>query len=105
MLIEKVELKNIKLYKEQTFHFSKGINVLSGPNGSGKSTVFEAIGFALFGVDAKDFIGNEKRFVRKGEKNGSVTIQFSTDDGGRYLVERKVGGKSWKLFHLSPDEK
>lgn len=103
MIIEKVELKNIKLYKQRTFEFCKGINVLSGPNGSGKSTVFEAIGYALFGVDAKDFIGNEKRFVRKGEKNGSVVVHFMVDDGNRYMIERRVGGKSWRLLHVLPE--
>jgi exonuclease SbcC len=91
MYIEKVELKNIKPYKTRTFEFASGINVLSGPNGSGKSTVFEAIGYALFGVEAKKFIGKAERFVHKGARQGLVRVHFRTDDGRRYVVERKAG--------------
>lgn len=91
MLIEKVELKNIKPYRERTFTFAPGINVLSGPNGAGKSTVFEAIGFALFGVEAKRFIGKAERFVRKGARQGLVRVHFQADDGRRYVVERRAG--------------
>lgn len=91
MLIEKVELKNIKPYKERTFTFAPGINVLSGPNGAGKSTVFEAIGYALFGVEAKRFIGKAERFVRKGARQGFVRVHFQADDGRHYVVERGAG--------------
>jgi exonuclease SbcC len=91
MYIEKVELKNIKPYKTRTFEFASGINVLSGPNGSGKSTVFEAIGYALFGVEANKFIGKAERLVHKGARQGLVRVHFKTDDGRRYVVERKAG--------------
>ncbi len=53
MQILSIHLKNIKSHRDTELSFSAGINVLSGPNGVGKSTVFEAIGYALFGVDAR----------------------------------------------------
>ncbi|GEM_PF-412143 len=104
MLIEKVELKNIKPYKQRTFEFAPGINVLSGPNGAGKSTVFEAIGHALFGVEAQAFIGRAERFVRKGAQWGQVRVHFRADDGNRYVIERRVGAQSvWRLFGKSDE--
>jgi exonuclease SbcC len=105
MRIEKIELENIKPFKKQTFIFSKGINVLSGPNGSGKSTVFEAIGYALFGVPASQFIGNSDRFVRKGQKKGRVRIHFTTSEDQGYAIERSAGANAkWFLCKRQPDE-
>ncbi|MGO9372023.1 MAG: AAA family ATPase, partial [Syntrophobacteraceae bacterium] len=56
-----IKLKNIKSHRDTELIFAPGVNVLSGPNGAGKSTVFEAIGYALFGVDARDFVSNVDR--------------------------------------------
>ncbi len=94
MHIERVELEHIKPFKKRTFTFAPGINVLSGPNGTGKSTVFEAIGYALFGVEAKRFIGKAERFVRKGARQGRVRVHFRADDGRCYVIERRAGGST-----------
>lgn len=104
MQITRVELTNIKPFAERAFEFSDGVNVLSGPNGSGKSTVFEAIGYALFGVDAREFIGSSERFVRKGHKTGKVRVYFSGEDGNNYIIERTAGGASrWILLCETAD--
>jgi len=98
MRILEVHLKNIKSHEDSRFSFSPGINVLSGPNGAGKSTVFEAIGYALFGVDARDFVANIERFLRIGSKKGEVQVVFEGTDGGRYRAGRTVGGGAkWLL--------
>lgn len=98
MKILSICLKNIKSHHDRTLDFVEGINVLSGPNGAGKSTIFEAIGYALFGVNAKDFVGNVDRFVSIGEKKGEIAVEFLTDTGDRYRVFRSVGaGSKWLL--------
>lgn len=98
MQIISVSLKNIKSHRDKDLHFVNGINVLSGANGAGKSTIFEAIGYALFGVDARDFVGNIERFISIGAKKGEISVVFSTDAGNRYRVSRGVGaGSKWLL--------
>jgi exonuclease SbcC len=98
MQILSVSLKNIKVHRDKELHFVGGINVLSGVNGVGKSTIFEAIGYALFGVDARDFVGNIERFITIGAKKGEITVTFATDDGATYRVSRSVGaGSKWLL--------
>lgn len=98
MQILSVQLKNIKSHRETELSFSAGINVLAGPNGAGKSTVFEAIGYALFGVDAKDFVGNVERFLTIGAKKGEIAVVFRADDGETWRVSRTVGaGAKWLL--------
>lgn len=98
MQILSIHLKNIKSHRDTELAFSSGINVLAGPNGVGKSTIFEAIGYALFGVDAKDFVSNVDRFLSIGAKKGEISIIFRADDGETYRVSRTVGaGAKWLL--------
>ena len=98
MQILTISLKNIKSHRDKELHFVNGINVLSGDNGVGKSTIFEAIGYALFGVDARDFVGNIERFITIGAKKGEIAVTFATDDGETYRVSRSVGaGSKWLL--------
>ena len=79
MQILSIHLKNIKSHRDLELQFSPGINVLSGPNGVGKSTIFEAIGYALFGVDAQSFVGNIERFVSIGAKKGEIKVTFQPE--------------------------
>ncbi len=98
MQILSITLKNIKSHRDLHLDFVNGINVLSGPNGAGKSTIFEAVGYGLFGVDAKDFVTNVDRFLSIGKKKGMITVTFRTDNGESYRVSRSVGaGSKWLL--------
>ena len=98
MQILSIHLKNIKSHRDTELSFSAGINVLSGPNGAGKSTIFEAIGYALFGVDAKDFVSNVDRFLSIGSKKGEISVVFRAGDGNTYRVSRTVGAAAkWLL--------
>ncbi len=105
MRILSIDLKNIKCHREIHLDFVGGVNVLSGANGVGKSTIFEAVGYALFGVDAKDFVGNISRFITFGEKKGSVSVTFVTDNGEHFQVSRGVGaGSKWQLAASMGDD-
>ena len=91
MRIISVHLKNIKSHRDTELSFSPGINVLSGANGSGKSTIFQAIGYALFGVSAQDFVSRAERFLTIGTKRGEIAVVFEPSDGEVYRVTRTVG--------------
>ncbi|MGD0845668.1 MAG: SMC family ATPase [Geobacteraceae bacterium] len=98
MQILSIKLINIKSHRDTELIFAPGINVLSGPNGAGKSTVFEAIGYALFGVDARDFVSNVDRFITFGAKKGEISVTFRTDEVETWRVNRTVGTPSrWLL--------
>ncbi len=99
MQIISIHLKNIKSHRDRELTFSSGINVLSGPNGVGKSTVFEAIGYALFGVDARDFVTNIDRFLSIGAKKGEISVVFKTSADELWKASRTVGTPSkWLLY-------
>jgi len=49
MKINKIEIKNFKLFKEEEFTFNSKFNLLVGINGSGKTSLLRAIAVALGG--------------------------------------------------------
>ena len=98
MRIVSIHLKNIKSHRDTELTFAPGINVLSGANGSGKSTVFQAIGYALFGVSAQDFVSRAERFLTIGSKRGEISVIFEPAEGELYRVTRSVGpAAKWLL--------
>jgi exonuclease SbcC len=98
MQLLSIYLKNIKSHRETELTFSPGINVLTGPNGIGKSTIFEAIGYAMFGVDAQSFVGNVERFISIGAKKGEIAVVFQLSERETFRVSRTVGTPSkWLL--------
>ena len=51
MIIEKIEIQNFRsYYKENTFNFLNGLNIIIGSNGDGKTTFYEALEW-LFRTD------------------------------------------------------
>src|SRR3989440_3088407 len=100
MLITRIELENIKSYRNITVDFRRGTTAIHGPNGAGKTTLVEAIGFALF-----DHISyNQSQFVREGEKYGRVVVHLIGSDDRPYEVERRCGaGAKWIVFDREAD--
>lgn len=95
MLITRLELENIKSYKQVTISFLRGTTAISGANGAGKTTLVEAIGFALF--DSVPY--KQDQFVREGEKYGRVVVHLLGNDDRPYVVERRCGaGAYWTLY-------
>jgi len=100
MLITRVELENIKSYRQLAVDFRRGTTAISGANGAGKTTLVEAIGFALF--DSLPY--NQGQFVREGEKYGHVIVHFIGNDDRPYTVERRCGsGARWFVYDCEAD--
>src|SRR3989440_11817157 len=102
MLIMRIELENIKSYRQITIDFRRGTTAIGGPNGAGKTTIVEAIGFALFGFLSY----NHAQFVREGEKYGRVVVHLVGSDDRTYTVERRCGaGAYWFVYDSEADSR
>ena len=100
MLITRIELENIKSYRNLSLDFQRGTTAINGANGAGKTTLVEAIGFTLFG----HLSYNQEQFVREGEKSGKVIIHLIGSDERPYTVERRCGsGARWLIYDKEAD--
>jgi len=100
MLVTRVELENIKSYRQLAVDFRRGTTAISGANGAGKTTLVEAIGFALF-----DYLPyKQERFVREGEKYGRIVVHLIGSDDRAYTVERRCGSAAqWFVYDREAD--
>ena len=42
-MLTDIRLQNYRSYKDESFEFSKGVNIIVGPNASGKTNLLESI--------------------------------------------------------------
>ena len=95
MRIIRVELTNIKSYRNAVIDLQRGVTAIRGHKGAGKTTLLEAIGWALF-----DYLPyKQDGFVREGESSGKVTVRFvSAKDDREYEAVRRCGsGATWYI--------
>ena len=98
MILNSLEMRNFKKYREAKIEFQDGLTGIVGKNGSGKSTIVEAVAWALYGSKAstirRDFIKNS----RAGERE-DVEVKLKLRLGRQTLtIFRAMKGKN-----LTPD--
>ena len=106
MILKKIQLKNIRSYKESEVIFPEGSTVLAGDIGSGKTSVLLAIEFALFGLQPGQ---KGTSLLRNGEDEGFVRLEFEIDSRN-VIVERglkrgKSVTQSYALIEIDGEKK
>lgn len=76
-MILRLDITNIGAYTKAVFVFGEGKNVVIGENGSGKTTLLKAIAFGMFGNTKLIGDLNLADFLREGEDEGTITIEFT----------------------------
>jgi len=78
MFIKRVDLENIRSYRQESITFKSGTTLLTGDIGCGKTTILLALEYALFGIlRGKTFPGE---LLRHNAKKGSVTAVFEIQE-------------------------
>jgi DNA repair exonuclease SbcCD ATPase subunit len=89
MQINKLILKNFKLFKSANLDLSK-INIITGVNGAGKSTILKAILYALYGEGCGNVLTD---LISFGEKSTEVKIDFNQtiiNENKQFTITRKI---------------
>jgi exonuclease SbcC len=100
MILQHVEINNIRSIKKLKLDFPPTTMLFFGDIGSGKSSVLKAVEFALFGVlKSADLSGDS--ILRRGENNGFVELSFLLD-GDNYKIKRGLSrNKEGKVSQTS----
>ena len=85
MILNSIELKNIRSYGHEKIEFPRGITLFEGDMGAGKSTVLMAVEFVLFGLGSQ----KSESLLSKKEIEGYVILNFEVD-GKQYEIKRKL---------------
>ena len=96
MVLEKLKLKNFRIYPSFTASPKNGINILTGSNGVGKTSILEAISL---GASAESFrFGKSEDFIKSGEGSSSIELKVNNADySDKIEVEITKKGKSLRL--------
>ncbi|MCR2042710.1 AAA family ATPase [Anaerosalibacter massiliensis] len=94
--IKKVILENFQSHKYTELEFDENLNVIVGPSDQGKSAIIRGIKWALFNEPSGDF------FIREGESDCSVTIQFN--DGIKIKRYKSKNKNLYCLYDSSGEE-
>ena len=78
----KVHIKNFQSHSNSVIEFENGMNAIIGESGQGKTSILRAIKWCLYNEP------KGKEFIRTGEKDCTVTIEFS--DGSSITRHRTV---------------
>ncbi|MHA2210060.1 MAG: AAA family ATPase [Candidatus Thorarchaeota archaeon] len=95
-MIQKITLRDFKVFHDQTFELTPGTTSIVGPNGSGKTSVLEAIEFALFRqITRKDkTIKGVEELIRHGRKKATIELEFVAPKNRRtYRIVRVINPK------------
>ena len=74
-MIKSLELKNIRLFKNNSFNFNKNIVIFKGMNAVGKTTILESIYFSIMLKSPRT--NNDSDLISFNEKIG--IIKFNTN--------------------------
>jgi len=85
--LKRLQVENIRSYKNLDISFDSGVTVVSGVNGSGKSSLLEACFSGLFGSKTLSTGFVLADMIHKGETKAAISLEF--EQGGRdYMVEQ-----------------
>lgn len=89
MLLQHLELVDIRSFDRASITFAPGVTVLVGPNAQGKTNLLEAVNRAATGGSHR--VAGDGPLVRAGAEVGVIRCELRTDEGRRRTLELEVG--------------
>lgn len=87
MKLKRLQVENIRSYKNLDISFDSGVTVVSGVNGSGKSSLLEACFSGLFGSKTLQAGFVLADMIHKGETKAAISLEFE-QEGRDYIIEQ-----------------
>lgn len=100
-MISDIRLQNFRSYKDESFEFENGVNIVVGPNASGKTNLIEALMIICLG---KSYRGKDKELIQK-DKNWTRLDSLTSGAKRTVKIEQPIdASKSKKSFVIGGQE-
>lgn len=94
-MLNSLRLRNFRSYRDQTFEFESGINIVVGPNASGKTNLLEAV---LVAAQGSSFRARDKDLVRFGAPWARLDAIFDSQQRViKLTAESEIIKKSFEI--------
>ena len=105
IVISSLRLQNFRSYRDGSFEFDPGINIVVGPNASGKTNLLEAILVLCRGNSFRardtELISHKKSWARlEGFFDSSSRIVKIEELNNRAFKTFEIGGKAYKCLNI-----
>lgn len=94
--LQTIRLQNFRSYKDETFEFGDGVNIIVGPNASGKTNLIEAV---LVSAQGSSFRAKDAELIKFGSRWARIDGGFKT--GGRVVKLEMRHESVKKSFEIS----
>ncbi|MFZ2630939.1 MAG: ATP-binding protein [Desulfosalsimonadaceae bacterium] len=102
MYISKIRLENVRCFSNETIKLGESHPslLIAGNNATGKSSVLRSIAMGLCDEASAGGLLRELPgdFIRTGEKEATIEIEFTEEDGEKWIIETKL--KLYKKFNF-----
>ncbi|MBD3362945.1 AAA family ATPase [Candidatus Dojkabacteria bacterium] len=102
MIIKTFSIKNFKKFRNETFEFSEGLNIILGPNEAGKSSLAEALITCLFTdptTRSKKFFNNSRPWGKRKEDKPIFELEFIEGEG-EYILRKNFSEREVLLKEI-----
>src|SRR3972149_6066703 len=106
-MITDIRLQNFRSYRDESFEFEPGVNIIVGPNTSGKTNLLEALMMLVLGSSYRgstnEMIGFGKSWARLDghTPDGQRTVKLEVQDS---LVKKSFEINGLVFSRLSPSK-
>ena len=94
MYISKITLINVRCFSEETIELSESHPslLIAGNNATGKSSILRSIAMGLCDEASAGGLLRELPgdFIRTGEKDATIKIEFTEEEGAKWVIETKL---------------
>lgn len=109
-MITNIRLQQFRSYKDASFEFEPGVNVVMGPNASGKTNLLEAIYLLAQGstykpVRVTELVQHENEWARLDAtlaENQQRVLKMRADSSSKEMVIDDATVKRLRLDHMLP---
>jgi len=93
-MISDISLKHFRSYKNSSFKFSPGVNIIVGPNASGKTNLLEAI---LVACEGKSYRVGDNGLIEFKHDNARIELHTDKNDTRIVFLDNSTNKKTYKI--------